>query len=64
MWGRGLGALLLAAVEGEAIGLGLDALDLTVARDNARAIRLYEKHGYRVAETHDDRLIMIKELAR
>ena len=64
LWGRGLGALLLAAVEGEAIGLGLDALDLTVARDNARAIRLYQKHGYRVTETHDDRLIMIKELAR
>ena len=64
LWGRGLGALLLAAVEGEAIGLGLDALDLTVARDNARAIRLYEKHGYRVTETHDDCLIMIKELAR
>ena len=64
LWGRGLGALLLAAVEDEARGLGLDALDLTVARDNARAIRLYQKHGYRVTETHDDRLIMIKELAR
>ena len=64
LWGRGLGALLLAAVEGEARNLGLDALDLTVASDNARAIRLYQKHGYCVAETHDDRLIMIKELAR
>ena len=61
LWGRGLGALILAAIEDKARGLDLDALDLTVARDNARAIRLYQKHGYRVTETHDDRLIMIKE---
>lgn len=45
--GTGLGAALLAAVEAVARQRGCDALRLEVRIDNAAAIALYERHGYR-----------------
>jgi diamine N-acetyltransferase len=44
--GRGLAALLMAAVREVAAGWGGDALWLGVWERNARAIRFYEKQGF------------------
>ena len=57
-YGTGLGALLLEAVLGDRPGL------LWVARDNPRARRFYEKHGFRAAgaELTDPRLEGITEI--
>jgi putative acetyltransferase len=41
-WGSGLAAALLA----EAKRLSPRGLDLLVNKDNARAIRFYQKHGF------------------
>lgn len=46
--GLGLGARLLAAVEEAARARGRSELRLEVRIDNAAAIALYQKHGYRV----------------
>lgn len=45
--GRGLGALLLAAMEREAKRRGAKRMRLEVRQDNDAAIRLYERRGYR-----------------
>lgn len=45
--GRGLGEALLAAVERAARARGCRRLRLEVRQDNAGAIRLYERLGYR-----------------
>lgn len=45
--GRGLGRLLLGASERAAKARGAIAMRLEVRIDNARAIALYEKNGYR-----------------
>ncbi len=45
--GRGVGRLLLAAAEAEALRRGCDRMRLEVDERNARAIRLYERAGYR-----------------
>lgn len=45
--GQGLGAALLAAGEREARKRGYKAMRLEVRTDNAPAIALYDKHGYR-----------------
>ncbi len=44
-WGHGVARDLL----GEAMRLSPDGLDLLVNKDNARAIRFYEKHGFAYA---------------
>ena len=44
-WGDGIAALLLDAAR----TLSPTGLDLLVNKDNARAIRFYEKHGFRYA---------------
>jgi putative acetyltransferase len=41
-WGSGIADALLA----EAMRLSPNGLDLLVNKDNARAIRFYEKHGF------------------
>ena len=46
--GQGMGHLLLAAVEAEARGMGVHALYIHTEADNAGAIRLYEREGYRM----------------
>lgn len=45
--GRGIGSQLLEHARIEAAGLGVHALHLEVARDNAGARRLYERWGFR-----------------
>lgn len=45
--GHGLGAALLNAAERDARDRGCTAMQLEVRTDNAAAIALYEKHGYR-----------------
>jgi [ribosomal protein S18]-alanine N-acetyltransferase len=45
--GRGLGAGLLAEAEAAAVAQGAERLRLEVRADNAAAIRLYERAGYR-----------------
>jgi ribosomal protein S18 acetylase RimI-like enzyme len=45
--GSGIGRALLAAAEETAAGRGCEELRLEVRKDNARAIDLYEKSGYR-----------------
>lgn len=61
-WGRGFGAQMVNAVEGEARKLGLKQLYLTVGRENVRAVRLYRRLGYRESNTSSSRLIMEKTL--
>jgi RimJ/RimL family protein N-acetyltransferase len=46
LWGKGLGSSLVQAVEKRAVDAGFCSLDLRVAHDNLRAIRLYEKFGF------------------
>ncbi|MEO6967779.1 MAG: ribosomal protein S18-alanine N-acetyltransferase [Rhodanobacteraceae bacterium] len=45
--GRGLGAALLQAAERKARPRGCTTMRLEVRTDNASAIALYERHGYR-----------------
>ena len=44
---KGVGRALLAALEAEAGAAGLETMPLEVRADNARAIALYRKAGYR-----------------
>ena len=45
--GRGLGSRVMDLLKSEAARLGIVALHLEVGRSNTRAIRLYEKWGFR-----------------
>lgn len=45
-WGRGVGALLLAAAEETLVDLGHPEAVLWVVPGNARARRFYERHGW------------------
>jgi ribosomal protein S18 acetylase RimI-like enzyme len=47
--GRGLGRLLLRAVEDEAAARGVAAVEMNVAGPNDSARRFYEAHGYGLA---------------
>jgi ribosomal-protein-alanine acetyltransferase len=51
---RGIGTALLAAAEKLARRHGRQAVTLEVRYDNARAIALYEKCGYRLFGEHED----------
>ncbi len=46
--GVGLGRMMLAAVADEAVGTGLEAVNLRVNRHNAPAIRAYRRAGFAV----------------
>lgn len=48
--GRGLGTLMLRHVEDQARRRGLPTVVLGVNRGNAKAIRAYERNGYRVRQ--------------
>jgi [ribosomal protein S18]-alanine N-acetyltransferase len=52
--GRGLGRALLTACEQEALRRGAASVFLEVRADNARAIALYENHGYKKFGTIPD----------
>ena len=46
-WGQGLGSLLLEKALAYARNQGLEFIDLDVATDNTRALRLYEKFAFK-----------------
>lgn len=46
-WGLGLGSLLMREMLREAGNAGYEQMELTVYADNGRAIRLYERLGFR-----------------
>ena len=46
--GQGIAAALMAAGEADARGRGCDRIRLEVRQSNATAIRLYERHDFRV----------------
>lgn len=46
-WGKGLGNRLMETVIDYARGSGIEIVELAVRSDNERAIRLYEKHGFK-----------------
>lgn len=52
--GRGIGAALLAAAEAAATARGAALMRLEVATRNRRAIRLYERAGYRAFGRYED----------
>ena|SRR5438105_2873757 len=56
--GRGVGRLALAAAEDAARSGGAHALHLLVRHDNAAAIRLYDRAGYRI----EPRAVMTRDL--
>ena len=60
--GRGIGTALLENAEAYGVSRGIRLFVLHAEEDNEKAIRLYEKHGYRVLDWNGSRLRMIKEL--
>lgn len=63
--GKGLGTLLMQGLVDEARRRGKKGIDLIVVQDNDRAIRLYERFGFRVTGTRkgDDGLDYFEMLA-
>ncbi len=57
-WGRGFGAEMLHFVFEKAHELGLSKLHLKVHCDNARAVRLYTKVGFKIVYVKDGVLNM------
>jgi RimJ/RimL family protein N-acetyltransferase len=70
--GLGIGAELMREAESQAKGLGIRVLTLRVNAKNSRALRLYEKTGFRIVGRgpkaikrdgrYVDRIIMAKEI--
>jgi ribosomal protein S18 acetylase RimI-like enzyme len=50
--GKGLGSLLLQEFERRALAMGCRHMHLTVEKENAPAIRAYERNGWQVVEIH------------
>lgn len=48
----GIGAALLAAAEAHALAHGCGRIYLTTTNDNSRAIRFYQRQGWRIAALH------------
>jgi len=72
-WGRGVGGMLMDAAINTAQSAGYKQIELEVASDNERAIRLYERFGFEVCGrlpcalkrsdgTYADQLTMVKTL--
>lgn len=61
--GHGVADRLLAEIEAWAVRSGTAMLRLAVYPDNARAVALYERHGYVAHGTAGDQLTMVKQLA-
>ena len=61
-WGQGIGREMMALVEAKARELGVKLLRLRVLRENERAIRLYEKCGYRTGCSDEKFMYMNKSV--
>lgn len=53
-WGQGLATALLHTAERVAREMGCTQIELEVMAHNRRAVRLYEREGYRIAMVHPD----------
>ncbi|HEY1315865.1 MAG TPA: GNAT family N-acetyltransferase [Gaiella sp.] len=60
--GKGVGAKLLGALLDRARTEGYDAISLSVDRNNAGAIGLYERHGFERVGEEDDSVTMLAHL--
>jgi ribosomal protein S18 acetylase RimI-like enzyme len=61
--GKGIGSALLDALLARAREAGHEAISLSVDRNNAGAIRLYQQHGFERVSESDDSLTMLARLA-
>jgi ribosomal protein S18 acetylase RimI-like enzyme len=52
-WGMGIGSALLAAVIETARQAGYEQMELEVVPENERAVRLYQKFGFRIYGTRE-----------
>ena len=60
--GKGVGAKLLGALLDRARTEGYDTISLSVDRNNAGAIGLYERHGFERVGEEDDSVTMLAHL--
>jgi ribosomal protein S18 acetylase RimI-like enzyme len=60
--GKGVGSALLQALLDRARAEGYDAISLSVDRNNAGAIELYERHGFERVGEEDDSVTMLAHL--
>jgi ribosomal protein S18 acetylase RimI-like enzyme len=60
--GKGVGAALLEALLDRARAEGYQAISLSVDRNNAGAIGLYERHGFERVAEEDDSVTMLAQL--
>ncbi len=60
--GRGVGAALLAAAEQAAREHGCRRIYLTTTNDNTRAIRFYQRRGWRFATLHKGLIDVVRSL--
>ncbi len=60
--GKGVGAALLEALLGRARAEGYETISLSVDRNNAGAIGLYERHGFERLGEEDDSVTMLAHL--
>ena len=56
-WGSGLSDMIMNELKGISFCRGMDALRFKVIRDNLRAIKFYERHGFRQIEDLGSRLM-------
>lgn len=61
--GKGAGGALISTLLARAADEGHEAISLSVDRENARAIELYEKHGFERVSESADSLTMLARLA-
>jgi ribosomal protein S18 acetylase RimI-like enzyme len=60
--GKGVGSALLEALLDRARNEGYQAISLSVDRNNAGAIELYERHGFERVDEEDDSVTMLAHL--
>ena len=61
---KGNARILISAVIGIAICLGIDVITLKVYKDNTPAVELYNSCGFEIYQDHDDRYCLVKYLDR
>jgi len=60
-WGKGIGKTMMNILEEKAKKLNLHSIWLQVLKENARAIALYEKSGYKI-ENEEGKLIFMRKV--